>query len=97
MAAMGRKTPLDERPAVDEPDGWLVQQEYFLVEAIIKAFARLSFSRPVGMSLGTIALSEITGYWLKVERLMDELEDWIDMIQALDSIFIDFHAQKSKK
>jgi len=68
-----------------------------LIDAIIKAFARLSFSRPVGMSLGTIALSEITGYWRNIERLIDQLDDWIDMIQSLDSIFIDFHRPKDRK
>jgi len=95
MATLGRKTPLDEKP-VDEPDSWFELEQNRLVEDIILAFSRLSFSRPVGMAAGTIALSEITGYWRNVEKLCSELSDWIDIIQSLDSIFIEFHAHKEK-
>ena len=94
---MGRKTPLDEMPVFDESDGWFARQEYLLIESIIKAFTRLSFSRPVGMGRGTIVLSEITGYWRNVESLLSELEDWIDMIQSLDNIYLEFHQPQERK
>lgn len=68
-----------------------------MVESIIRAFDRLSFSRPIGMSLGSIPLSEITGYWRNIDQLCGELEDWIDMVQAMDGIFLEFHAPKETK
>jgi hypothetical protein len=39
----------------------------------------------------------IPGYWRNVESLLSELEDWIDMIQALDSIYIEFHQPQERK
>ncbi|MCK9504696.1 MAG: hypothetical protein M0Q95_11005 [Porticoccaceae bacterium] len=61
--------------------------------AFIQAFGRLSFSRPAGMVIGAIPLSEITYYWYRVEQL-DDLDTWIDIMQAMDGIFLEFHSPK---
>jgi hypothetical protein len=61
--------------------------------SFIQAFGRLSFGRPAGMGLGAIPLSEIIDYWYRVEQL-DELDTWIDIVQAMDSIFLEFHRPK---
>ena len=81
-------------PKQDESEGLIEREEQRLISEIIRAFGRLSFSRPIGMTVGTIMLSEMIHYWQHVEKLVDELDDWIDMIQALDVIFIDYHKTK---
>lgn len=55
---------------------------------VYRDFQRLSKSRVSGMSLGFIPLSEIVSYFDRVGFYDNDLEKFIDMIQTIDTIFI---------
>ena len=51
-------------------------------------FERLSRSRSSGMGLGSIPLSEIINYFDRVGFYDNDLEKFIEIIQAIDETFI---------
>ena len=60
------------------------------------AFFTLVWSRPIGMAIGYIPLSEITQYALILGYDdMESLERFIYLIQSMDEVYVE--AQQSKK
>lgn len=81
---MGRVTPLDNEPYIDEEAG-----EY------IGIFQKLSFSRSAGMGASPIQLSEMAFYHKEIHGI-GLLDDFIDIMQGLDSAFLTHHNKKSE-
>ena len=49
------------------------------------------------MSLGSIPISEICAYAMYVGHIEEDLEDFLDIILAMDNAFLEHHAKESQK
>ena len=85
MQQNGEKTPLDDMPTLTHDESWFLE-----------AFHRLSKCSQVGMDYGPLVLSEIISYWEYVGNICP-LDEFIDMIQALDYAFLSHRAEQRKQ
>ena len=86
MRSRGRSTPLDNEPEYDAEVAWF-----------LRAFYRLSASRPVAMgAMGAIPLSEIATYWREVSRV-GPIDEFVDVVQAVDAQFLQSTAKATKR
>ena len=83
MERAGKRTPLDNKPTEDAETS-----DY------LSAFARLSAARQIGMAANPIPLSEIALYYQHIDPL-GSLDDFILIIQSLDSLFLTKQNQKN--
>ncbi len=62
-----------------------------------QAFCVLSPSRQLGMSVGSIPLSEIVAYLTLCDVTdPEERGDYVRFVQAIDRVFVQHHAKKEK-
>lgn len=54
----------------------------------LNTFWRLARSRNTGFGIGYIPLSEVINYGEKVGHIEDSLEDFIDIIQMMDDLYV---------
>jgi hypothetical protein len=80
----GVRTPLDDEPELDSEQRWYFQ-----------AYGVLSRSRAGGFGPGPVRLSEIIEYWHFIARI-GSLGDFVEIMQALDSEYLDHQAEKAK-
>jgi predicted mannosyl-3-phosphoglycerate phosphatase (HAD superfamily) len=62
----------------------------------LDVFRRLSRSRSIGFSIGCIPLMEITNYALSIGYIEESLEDFIDIIQSMDDLYLTEVNKKNK-
>lgn len=79
------RTPLQDRPDVDTETVWFMS-----------AFGTLSASRSVGMSLGSIPLSEIVIYWREVGRI-GPIKEFVRVMRAMDSEWLRVQSERNRK
>lgn len=73
----GKSSLFDKEPEIDQTVAWF-----------LKAFHRLSASRPLGFgAVGAIPVSEMVAYWDNAGWI-GPLEEFIAIIQALDAEYI---------
>ena len=63
----------------------------------METFFKLSSSRPSGMSLGSIPISEICSYATFLGHIEETLEEFVDIILSMDSAFLEHHNKESQK
>jgi hypothetical protein len=83
----------------DEPPGPLAQLEeiYPDLVPIWECFWFLHPSRPTGMDVGAIPLSEIVTYWKEVGLVSDQedLREKVRLVRVMDTEFLNHHRSKS--
>lgn len=62
----------------------------------VEAFRSLANSRPVGMGLGPIPLSEIEAYVRLFGLVDDDLERFVHLIHALDAVYLKWANRKKQ-
>ena len=69
----------------------------FTVQWYLDAFSSLSMSRQMGMGLGYIPFSEIAKYAEIIGHIEDDVQDFIQIVQAMDSAYLSEVNKNSNK
>lgn len=82
-ARLGKSSPSHAEPEHDEE-----------VNAWLQAYWRLRKGTHAGMAINPIMLSDLVLYFNQVNWFCSELEAWIDIMQAVDNVYLDYSNKK---